>query len=978
MDEQRERIREDLRGLIEGDLLLGTVDRLPYAHDGSLYEIDPLGVVVPRTRRDVASLVRYAAERGIPIHARGAGSGLAGESLGPGLVVDFSRYLRRIIQISEDTVVVEPGAVLDEVNALLLPGGRRLGPDPSGSAVCTIGGMIAGDAAGARSIRYGTALDSVESLEVVFANGEWGRLGLEPWPDSEQDASGFQESLSRRVALHLNWHRELIARSMPRSPRNRAGYALHRIASEEGIHLGQLLAGSEGTLALITEATLKTVPLPPAQGVVLLSFTRLSDATEAVLACLEAVPSACDLVDWRRLIVARDAAPELRPWITEAAEAALVVEFEGYDAADVSDQANSLATLLKRRGTLAAEPMISTRRADCERWINLRRYVIPQQLRSRSRTRPLPVVEDVAVSPESLPVFLSELQHIFKKRGVSWTFHAHAGAGQVHARPFLDLGDPAQLAMLEPLATEVYEAAWAVGGTISGEHGCGLVRSQFIKRQYGELAHVFREIKYAFDPQNILNPGKIVADDSHLMLRDLRGRFPVDESGELTEGALPVLNAPLRWLDRSRAEQASACNGCGECRTREPSLRMCPTFRATRSEAATPRAHVNLLRQVAAGVLDPRLWSGEQMRENAGLCVHCNLCREECPAGIDVSSMMLEAKAAYVEHHGLSSSDWTFSRVDFWSRMASYLPILSNSLMGNRRVRWLLERTVGLSRRRVLPRAHRWPFLVRADRRGLTRPRPHLSGPRVAYFLDIFPNYFDQETADAVVAVLEHAGVNVFVPRGQRGCGLPAYFAGDFDRARELMSKNLRILSEAVRDGYTVVCSEPSATLMLTQEALKLTDDLDAELVARNTMDVGQYLAGLKARGELPEPTVPLPGHVGYHQPCHLRALNVGTPGLDLLRGVPRLETEFIDRGCSGMAGTFGMTRKNFLLSLRAGRGLRERLKSPDIEFGATECGACRIQMEQGIAKQTHHPIKLLSLAYGLNPGLRRTYKDPR
>jgi Fe-S oxidoreductase len=331
-----------------------------------------------------------------------------------------------------------------------------------------------------------------------------------------------------------------------------------------------------------------------------------------------------------------------------------------------------------------------------------------------------------------------------------------------------------------------------------------------------------------------------------------------------------------------------------------------------------------------------------------------------------------------VENHGLAPTDWLLSRVEFWSRIGSRMPIMCNSLLSSRMARWVFERLFGLSRYRRLPPARRTPFLRRAERLGLTRPRPQEPGPRVAYFVDIFANYYDQKLAEAVVAVLQHAGVNVFVPRAQRGCGMPSLVAGDLDHARDLAVANLRALGDAVRDGYTVVCSEPTAALMIRHEYLKLTDDLDANLVAENTMDVGQYLAGLAARGGLPLPHDPLRARVGYHQPCHLRALGAGTPGLDLVRTIPELTVEFIDRGCSGMAGTFGLTRANFRTSLRAGRGLLSRLHDDDIELGATECGACRMQMEQSVPKRTVHPMKLLSLGYGLNPGLRQTLKEPK
>jgi Fe-S oxidoreductase len=455
------------------------------------------------------------------------------------------------------------------------------------------------------------------------------------------------------------------------------------------------------------------------------------------------------------------------------------------------------------------------------------------------------------------------------------------------------------------------------------------------------------------------------------------GITPVETAQE-AEPVAEVIVPALRWLDLTILEQSSACNGCGACRTQEPSLRMCPTFRALRTEAASPRNQANLLRQIATGAVDPRLWGSEELKANADLCIHCDSCRSECPAGVDVSSLMVEAKAAYVEIHGLAPTDWFLSRVDLWSKLASWTPISWNAITRNRFARWLIERSFGLSKLRSLPRAHRSPFLRRAERLGLTKARPQAPGPRVAYFVDVFANHFDQELAESVVGVLRQAGVNVYVPKRQRGSGMAALVVGDLDHARELAAANLRVLGDVVRDGYTVVCSEPTAALMLRREYLKLTDDLDAALVASNTMDVGQYLAGLAARGQLPEPKHPLRAKVGYHQPCHLRALEVGTPGLDLIRGIPELEVDFIDRGCSGMAGTYGLARKNFRTSLRAGRGLLNRLQDSDIEIGSTECGACRMQMEQGITKRTLHPIKLLGLSYGLNPSLLRHFRDSK
>jgi FAD/FMN-containing dehydrogenase/Fe-S oxidoreductase len=984
VDERRARIHDDLRGMLEGELLFEPLDRAPYAHDASLYEIDPLGVIVPRTEADVVSIVRYAAENSIPLHPRGAGTGRAGGTLGPGLIIDFSRHFRRVIAIQPETVVVQPGVVLDVLNAQLAPFGRRIAIDPIGSEACTIGGMISHNASGMRSLRHGAILDHVAQLRVVFANGETAVLGQEPWPAFDDEPADFKAVVVRKLGALVRRNADLLARKAPRMAWNRAGYPLAESSSEAGIDLAQLLTGSEGTLALLTEATLRTVPIPAAQGVVLFPFARIVDASAAVIECLAAEPSVCDLYDWRTLRLVRDAVPAFRDWIAETAESALIVEFEGDDPVDVQRRLRRLSERIARSGLLVADPVEVTRRSDCDLLLGLRRTAEPLLMRMRGRARPVPFIDGLAVPPRVLPGFLQRLQNILRHHDVSWTLDAFAGQGQLHTRPLLDLAEPRDVAKLEPMATHVYQAVWDAGGTISSGSGCGLVRTQFLRRQLGDLFQVFREIKDAFDPLNLLNPGKVIGEDPHLMVHDVRrlalpARPTAGESNGDEAPSTPTLSLPvLRWPDSDPVEHASLCNGCGACRSSEPTLRMCPMYRALRTEAATPRSKANLIRQLSSGSIDPKFWGTEEFKANADLCVHCNLCQTECPTGLDVSRLMLEAKAAYVENHGVSPRDWVLSRVELWARVASRLPILSNALLANGVARWAFERMFGLSRLRRLPRVRRTPFVRRAARLGLTKARPHAPGPRVVYFVDVYANYFDQELAEAVVAVLHQAKVNVFVPAGQRGSGMPALVAGDIDQARDLALRNLRILGNAVRDGYTIVCSEPTAAMMLRHEYLKLTDDLDAALVAENTRDICQYLAGLDDRGQLPRPDKPLRARVGYHQPCHLRALGVGTPGLDLIRRIPELDVEFIDRGCSGMAGTFGLARDNFRTSLRAGRGLLSRIRDPDLEIGATECGACRIQMEQGVTKRTLHPIKLLSLSYGLNPSLGRQFKDPK
>ena len=528
MDEGRARVYDDLRGVVRGDLYFEPLERAPYAHDASLYEIDPLGVVVPRDEDDVVSAVRYASENHIPVHLRGAGTDTGGGSLGPGLVVDVSRHLRKIIAIGPEHVVVEPGVVLDVLNAQLAPLGRRLEPVPSDSDVTTVGGMIGVDAAGARSMRHGSTGDQVERLRAVFAQGEVVDLGFETWPKFEAEPSDSKDLIVRKLQTLYRRSQARLARLAPAVPRNRAGYGLLKAANESGIHLGRLVAGSEGTLAIVLQAALRTVPLAGATGVVVLPFVGLSDAAVFVPQVLDSAlqVTSCDLFDRRSLCLAREADLAIRGWIDEAAEAILTVEVEGDDSDSVAGKIRLLAERAARMRVLAAEPFATVKRSECDRLLGLRRLLEPLLMRSRGQARPVSYIDDIAVPPDRLAPVLQRLQSLLQQSNLTWTLDAFAGEGRLRIRPMLDLADPGDRAKLEPLASRVYDIVIEAGGTISSAQGCGLVRTQFMRKQYGELVQVFREIKDAFDPQNQLNPGKVIGDDAHLMLRDLKPCVP--------------------------------------------------------------------------------------------------------------------------------------------------------------------------------------------------------------------------------------------------------------------------------------------------------------------------------------------------------------------------------------------------------------------------------------------------------------------
>jgi len=996
MDPDRERIQADLKGLLEGGIRCDELFTQMYADDASIFEIRPLGVVRPRSTEDVVTCVRYAHENQIPIHARGAGTGLAGESIGPGLVLDFSYGMRRIVSIDQET---EPGVVHSTLNRRLQRQGRVFGPDPATSQVTTMGSVLAINAAGSHWLEYGSASQHVESMKVVLADGETLEIGREKTGEfTSPDVPSRRNEIVRQLHALLDGNRDLIDAHQPKSLVNRCGYQLANLIENDQLDLARLLVGSEGTLALITEATIKTVPLPTHRGVCLLFFDRMENAARAAIDMPERGAVACDLIDRRLLTIARENDVRFDVLVPPEAEAMVLVEFFDADSRLLRKQLEEIVSDIHYSQRLAFASCIATDPEDVAFHRQLVEGVVPLLYRLRGTTRPLPFVEDMAVPPAELPDFLMQVQNIFKKHRVTTSLLAHAGHGQLHLRPFLDLGNPGDVAKMRDLADELYEAVLAIGGTISGEHADGLSRTAFVRRQYGPVYDLFREVKRIFDPRNIFNPGKVVGDDLELHAKNLR---PVsvappsnrddrtdDDSGDSalarpTEpsaiDSVPEVNEfvelQLDWNTTQIAHMARSCNGCGHCRTREPDERMCPIFRLTAAEEASPRSKANLLRAVFTGRLEPEELSGEAMRAVADLCIHCHQCHLECPANVDIPKLMVEVKAQYVATHGPRSDDRFTFQLERAARLGSRIHRLSNWMITSRTMRWLMERMLGIAQGRKLPCVTSRSFLQQAYRRRLTRPSRR-SGDKVVLFVDLYANWFDTQLASALVAVLEHNGISVFVPPQQVSSGAELLTCGGVERARDQARKNIPILAEAVRQGYKILTTEPTSALCLQQSYPYLFDEPDSQIVAANTLEACTYLWQYHQQGKLELDLKPLNYVVGYHTPCHLKALKVGTPGENLLRLIPGMVVERLDKGCSAMAGMYGIKKKTYRTSLRAGWPLISAVRDANIQAGTTECSSCKIQMEQGTTKPTIHPLKILAHSYGLMPELEHLFSS--
>lgn len=962
---QPERIRDDLRGLVKGDLLCDELSRTLYSTDASIFQIQPAAVAVPADEEDIQVIVRYAAEHRLPLIARGAGTGLAGESLGNGIIIDLSRHFRAILDIGADRVRVQPGVVYRELQTRLARVGRRFAPDPTSGVQCTLGGMLATNASGSRALLHGYTRDHVLQLRVVLDNGEGVSVGVEPRLD-ESRAGRFQGLCAQLIDL-LVTNAELIDTCRPRTRFNRCGYLLHDILTRDNLHLAKMLVGSEGTLGIFTEATLRTIPLPASRSLVLLGFNSLDAAVAAAQQIVESNPAACELMDRRLVTLARERGPEVKAFVPAIGEAVLLVEYESASPDGAREAALRLVdhALSVDQRALFALPAFAEE--EIETLWTLRETVLPSLYGLRGGSQPIAFVEDVGVPVPALAVYLRHVQEILQKHETTASFLVHAGSGQVHTRPFLDLQNPEEQSRLWALAEEIHGLALELGGTVSTQHGTGLARTPWVARQYGKLYPVFRELKTIFDPQHLFNPGKIVGPDPGMPAWPLR-RSP--------SAAAEPAQWSLRWRPGEVREQSANCNGCGHCRTEAPQQRMCPVFRASHAEAATPRAKANLVRHLLQEGADPRLLSSDEVREIADLCVNSRMCDRECPAHVEACKLMLEVKAANVAEHGLDRIDWTLARAETFAAFASTFAMIANAALANRPVRWLLEKFLGVSRKRHLPTFVARSFLRRAGKHGWTR-RPRRRAMRVAYFVDVYANYNDPQIAEAVVAILHHNNIEVYVPPGQRGCGMAALAYGDVETARETAQHNLRIFAELARDGFAILCSEPTAALMLREDYPDLLDDPDTVLLADHVVELTGFLWDLHKQGGLRTDFRALPISLGHHVPCHLKALGRPPAGPALLALIPEITVHTIDVNCSGMAGTFGLKASAYETSLEVGRPMLDELRRPQAMFGSTECSTCRLQMEEGSGKRTLHPAQYLALAYGLLPEVGERLRQP-
>jgi FAD/FMN-containing dehydrogenase/Fe-S oxidoreductase len=925
-------LRRELEGALDGEVRFDALSRALYATDASVYQIEPAGVVIPRTREDLLRVVRACRRHQCSITMRGGGTSQAGQAIGAGLVVDTSKYFNRLIEVNAAGrwARVEPGIVLDELNASLAAHRLRFAPDISTASRATVGGMISNNSAGARSVLYGKTIDHVLELQVLLSDGTfaWFRPVALAELDPLADGTTLEASCYRAVRRLAQEHAAEIERRYPKILRRVGGYNLDEFTGDRPFNLAKLIVGAEGTLGIVVEAKINLVPLPAAKAVLVVQFDDLLESLGATPMILQHRPSAVEVMDAFILDHTKQSPDlhRLRQTFVEGEPASLLcVEFYGDRAEELTPRLDALERDLSERNYgvrchRAVEPA-----AQQAIW-QVREAALGLAMATKGDAKAVSFVEDTAVAPEKLRDYIRDFLALVSRHHTEAGVYAHASVGCLHVRPVVDMKTESGVRQFETIASEVADLVLAYGGALSGEHGDGLVRSPFMERMFGPVLYrAFREIKRTFDAGGLFNPGKIV--DAPPLTANLRYGPSYHVAASPTSFDYDAFGG--------LAGAVEMCSGVGACRKMQPGT-MCPSFMATREEAHSTRGRANALRLALSGKLGEAGLSDEAVHQVLDLCLECRACKTECPVGVDVARMKSEFLAAYWRRHGTPRRARVLGHVDQVAQWGSRLAPVSNLLTGSAIARGLNERLLGIDRRRQPPIWVRRTFrrLAGARRSGMRPGDPSAAasaqaeaGPSapptgtVALFVDTFTNHQHPAVGMAGLEVIERLGYGVTLAPNVC-CGRPLISQGLLDEARARARENAARLFPLAADGQSLVFFEPSCLSAVREDAPDLLSGDDrrkASAVAARSSLFEEWLEAECVDGRATCTFRAGPATVLVHGHCHQKALGALLPAKALLKRIPGATIVDPDAGCCGMAGSFGYAREHFDVSRAIG-----------------------------------------------------------
>ena len=971
-------LEQRLKSRLLGDVKFDAFTRGRYATDASHYQMMPVGVVAPRSIKEAEHALLLAREEGVSVLPRGAGTSQAGQAVNTSLVIDCSKYLDHIVEldVAGRRCIVEPGIVLDELNRRLKPHGLWFPVDISTSSRATIGGMVANNSCGARSLRYGNTRENVHAIDAVLANGKSAHFGPAAPDLSDIPISSPLVPIARALRALAAQEADEIEARFPKVQRRVGGYNLDALApGRNELNLAHILVGSEGTLAFSTQIELKLAPLLGRRAVGACHFGDFAQAMDAAQHIVKLGPIAVELMDRTMLALAGDIAmfqPTIDAVVHGDPEAILFVEFAQEDANESFRRLLRLGELIgdlgfgwDQRGPKSGG-VIEVLDPQLQSAINeMRTAGLNIMMSMKEEGKPVSFVEDCAVPLEHLAEYTTRLSEIFAKHGTRGTWYAHASVGCLHVRPVLNLRLDKDVKAMRAIAEEAFALVRAYKGSHSGEHGDGIVRSGFHEQMFGaRLVRAFEKVKDLFDRGNLFNPGKIVRaprfDDRAYF------RYGPNYHGE-------PLHTRLDWSAYPGSGGGfqgaiEMCNNNGACRALAGGV-MCPSYRVTRDERDLTRGRANTLRLAITGQLGPDALTSEKMAQTLELCVSCKACRRECPTGVDMARMKIEVQAARAAKHGVSLHDRLVGYLPRYAPLAARWPRLANLRNDVPRLRRWSERYAHFTAQRDLPRWRKDAWRENARMLGAKE------GPAVAFFADTFSRYFEPENIAAALDVLVAAGASVHLPkplgdhRRPLCCGRTFLAVGLVDEARREAERCVAALAPLVARGVPVVGLEPSCMLGFRDEIPALVGGEDARALARSTLLLEEYLARAAASGTLKLPLKPLARRALLHGHCHQKSFGAMGAVETTLKLVPELAVEPIESSCCGMAGSFGYGAKTIDVSLKMGElslfpAVR---KAADNDIIVADGTSCRQQIRDGTGRNALHVVRVLAMSLGQN-----------
>ncbi|MFC7096099.1 FAD-binding and (Fe-S)-binding domain-containing protein [Halobaculum marinum] len=985
----------DLEELVDGDVRFDTYSKQLYATDASAYRRTPIGVVLPRHTDDVAAVMSYCADEEIPVLPRGGGTSLAGQTVNEAVVLDFTRYMDEIHEVDPDAseATVDAGAIVEEINEAAAPHGLKFGPDPAWRDKSAIGGAIGNNSTGSHSLKYGKTDAYVEEAEVVLADGSvetFGEIAVETMREEADPDGEVLERIYAELVRIIDEEGDAVTERYPDMKRNVSGYNLDVLVDEargewadQGIgaggsgepgtvNLARLMCGSEGTLGIVTEATVSLVKVPETKAVALLTYDSLNEAMDDVAPILEHDPAAVEVLDDTLLDLARETTEfgDVVGLLPDGTDSVLLVEFYADDddegrqkVADlVADRCPGTDTVVDPadgrvdtdepiRAGAAMEAHDADERATF--W-KMRKSGLPILLGRTSDAKHISFIEDCAVPPEHLSAYAADFQDLLEEVGTFASFYAHAGPGVLHVRPLVDTKSLEGMEQLERIAEGATDLVVKYGGSVSGEHGDGRARTQWNRKLYGDdLWNTFRDLKTAFDPDWLLNPGNVCGD--HSLTEHLR----FDPEYAFDAGFDPALN----WDNENGFQgMAELCHGCGGCRGGQSTTGgvMCPTFRAADEEIQSTRGRANLLRGAMSGDLPADPFSEEFADEVMDLCIGCKGCKRNCPSGVDMAKLKAEVAHERHEREGPSLRDRLFANINLVSRVGSALAPVSNwaaKLPGSGLV---AEKALGIASERDLPAFHRTTLRDWYEARGGSTVTEADADRTAVLVPDTYTNYNHPDAGKAAVRVLEAAGVRVELADVE-DTGRPAHSMGFLDTARERTAAAVDDLAPRVADGRDVVVVEPSEAVMLQSDLLDLHDSEAAATVAANSYGVLEYVDAFRLDEAM---DLDGAGSLTYHGHCHQKATKKDHHAVGVLRRAG-YTVDPLDSTCCGMAGSFGYEAEHYSMSTAIANILFDQVtESPGTEVTAPGA-SCRSQLadREGADGDPPHPVEKVAAA---------------